>query len=186
MKACTKCGTTKPKTEFNKCAGQRDGLQSYCRVCSRAANAAWSASNPEKARARSARWYAANHEKAKAYSAKQYADNPDKAKAAAAAWQAANPESVRIKKQNRRAKKRAAGGKLSKGLTERLFVLQRGKCACGCKQPLGNDYHLDHRMPLALGGVNEDWNIQLLRGTCNMQKSAKHPVDFMQQRGFLI
>lgn len=70
-------------------------------------------------------------------------------------------------------------------IAERLFKLQRGKCAC-CKQPLGDDYHMDHIMPLSLGGSNTDDNIQLLRAKCNQQKSAKHPVDFMQQRGFLI
>jgi len=41
-------------------------------------------------------------------------------------------------------------------------------------------------MPLALGGANADDNIQLLRSTCNQQKHAKHPVDFMQQKGFLL
>lgn len=35
-------------------------------------------------------------------------------------------------------------------------------------------------------GTNTDDNIQLLRKLCNLQKSAKHPVDFMQQRGFLL
>lgn len=74
---------------------------------------------------------------------------------------------------------------MSSGLAIRLYKLQRGKCAC-CGLPLGDDYHLDHIMPLALGGTNTDDNIQLLRAKCNMQKSAKHPVDFMQQRGFLL
>ena len=46
--------------------------------------------------------------------------------------------------------------------------------------------HLDHIMPLALGGSNTDDNIQLLRARCNLQKRAKHPVDFMRERGYLI
>ena len=54
------------------------------------------------------------------------------------------------------------------------------------KKPLGNDYHLDHINPLALGGSKTDEKIQLLRATCNLQKNAKHPVDFMQSRGFLL
>jgi 5-methylcytosine-specific restriction endonuclease McrA len=81
--------------------------------------------------------------------------------------------------------KKETGGKLSSKLAARLFVLQKGKCAC-CLQPLGDDYHIDHIMPLALGGTNTDDNIQLLRAKCNLQKNAKHPVDFMQQRGFLL
>lgn len=101
-------------------------------------------------------------------------------------WAKRNPMALRLKQHKRRAMKAASGGDLSKGLAERLFKLQRGKCACGCGQPLGNDYHLDHRMPLALGGSNTDNNIQLLTATCNLKKGAKHPVDFMQSRGFLL
>lgn len=46
--------------------------------------------------------------------------------------------------------------------------------------------HLDHIVPVAMGGPNIDENIQLLRQRCNNQKHSKHPVDFMQQRGFLL
>lgn len=148
----------------------------------RAKDAAYCAANRERARARAAAWYAANPEKIAAYRAA----NRDKIRAANVAWNAANPLNRRINEQNRRARKRATGGKLSPGLAEKLFKLQRGKCACGCKQPLGTDYHLDHRMPLALGGEHADHNMQLLRATCNNQKYAKHPIDFMQQRGFLL
>jgi 5-methylcytosine-specific restriction endonuclease McrA len=45
---------------------------------------------------------------------------------------------------------------------------------------------MDHIIPLALGGANTDDNIQLLRATCNLQKHTKHPIDFMQQRGYLL
>lgn len=111
--------------------------------------------------------------------------NPERNRATAAAWRAANPELRSIWQQNRRAKKLASGGKLSKGLAEKLFKLQKGKCAC-CKQPLGDDFHLDHVMPLALGGTNTDDNMQLLRKECNLKKNKKHPIDFMQSRGFLL
>lgn len=151
-----------------------------------AATAKWAAANPEKVKAAYAKWRAANTDKRKALAIKWYAANLEKAKARAVAWNAAHPEIMRIHCHNRRARQRANGGVLSKGLAGKLFKLQRGKCACGCGQPLGTDYHLDHIMPVALGGTNTDDNIQLLTATCNMQKSAKHPVDFMQQRGFLL
>lgn len=229
-KFCKKCGETKPVSEFGKKAKMRDGLQSSCKVCTRAAEARLNAANPEKRRAicakyraahpdrraatfakwyaanreRSiaaaakwaaanrdkvnanlAKWHAANPEKKSEYHAKWYEENSDKAKARVAKWAAENPETVLIYSHNRRARKRANGGKLSKGLTEKLFKLQKGKCACGCKQSLGDDYHMDHIMPLVLGGANSDDNIQLLRAVCNMKKNAKDPIDFMQQRGFL-
>lgn len=148
--------------------------------------AKWRAANPERQKEYVAKWAAANPEKRRESYAKYRAANPDKVKAREAAWVAANPEARRVHRQNRRARKMDNGGKLSTDLAERLLKLQRGKCACGCKQSLGDDYHLDHILPLALGGTNTDDNIQLLRQRCNNQKSAKHPVDFMQSRGFLL
>ena len=142
---------------------------------------AWNAANREKVNARTAAWKLANPEKIKTY----VEANSEKLKAQSIAWRKANPDAVRIFYQNRRARKLENGGTLSKGLSAKLFKLQKGKCPC-CKQALGNDYHLDHIVPMALGGSNTDDNIQLLRATCNHQKHAKHPIDFMQQRGFLL
>ena len=46
--------------------------------------------------------------------------------------------------------------------------------------------HLDHKVPLAAGGANEFGNLQLLCPRCNLAKSARDPLDFMQSRGFLL
>ena len=130
----------------------------------------WQAENKERDMENKARWRAANKHRFSKY---------------AATWRAKNPEAARLFKQTRRARKRNSQGKLSKDLRKSLFSLQKGKCPC-CAQPLGDDYHLDHKMPLALGGSHTDNNMQLLRSLCNRQKHAKHPVDFMQERGFLL
>ena len=171
-----------------------------CKPCKRANGIAWRKADPAKVKAIKAAYYAANAEKVKAKSAAWAAANPDrlretkaayraanidKIKARNSAWSAANRDVGRAHKQNRRARKRANGGRLSAGLVGRLIKLQQGKCAC-CSQPLKVGFHLDHIMPLALGGTNTDDNMQLLNQRCNNQKHAKHPVDFMQQRGFLI
>lgn len=141
--------------------------------------------NREKILAYQADYYRANTEKVKERAAAWYANNPERVKAIMAAWRKANVAARRIIEHNREAQKRVNGGKLSSGLSERLFVLQKGRCAC-CGEPLGDNYHLDHIMPISLGGANEDWNIQLLRQRCNNQKRAKHPVEFMRQRGKLL
>lgn len=99
---------------------------------------------------------------------------------------AKNPETIRALEHSRRARERNARGSLSKDVAQRLMALQKGRCACGCREILGDNYHLDHIMPLALGGSNTDDNIQLLRASCNQHKSAKHPIEFMQSRGFLL
>lgn len=97
--------------------------------------------------------------------------------------QRATPENVK-KKIISKERRKMAVGKLSAGLSRKLWDLQRGLCPC-CEQELGK-FHMDHIMPISLGGTNTDDNIQLLRQTCNLQKGNKHPIDFMQERGFLL
>lgn len=166
----------------------------------RTAASEWRTANPEKVKASRAREKIANPDGTRIAAAKHYAKHPEKVNVAnkkwrdanknkvklmSAQWAAEHPEARRISGQNRRAKKRANGGVLSKGLATKLFALQKGKCPC-CGKPLGGNYHLDHKMPIALGGKNEDWNMQLLRQRCNQQKHVKDPINFMQSRGFLL
>lgn len=203
MKTCIKCG------------GIDFYSNGDCKDCARARAAAYRAKNPEKTIALVAKWRVENPEKVvegrkEHYKnnrasilksdAERYMNSPAAVKARTKEWRKANPvqvkeyyaewvknnpEKLRIIVQNRRARKLATGGKLSSGLAKKLIVMQKGKCAC-CGQPLGNDYHLDHIMPLALGGSHTDDNMQLLRKLCNLQKSRTHPVEFMQSRGFLL
>ena len=203
MKPCRKCGAV----DRNK--------RGDCIPCQVKHHAKWWKANSEKVKAYHAKYRAENSEKRKAYSAKWYRENPEKAKTSHAKWQTENPEKVkaanikwrkanpekiraacakyyaanpelwRIIKHNRRARKEANGGKLSNNLGEVLYAKQKGKCAC-CQEPLGDNYHLDHIQPLSRGGANEDWNIQLLKASCNRRKGAKDPVDYMQEKGFLI
>lgn len=76
-------------------------------------------------------------------------------------------------------------GRLPRGTVKRIGDAQRWLCVV-CKTDLKNGYHMDHIMPLEKGGSHEPKNIQLLCPSCNVRKSAKHPVDFMQERGFLL
>lgn len=151
----------------------------------RSAVARWAENNRDKARAATKRWSIANPEKIKTSMAKWKLENSDRIKANKAAWQTKNLEVGRIYSHNRRARVAKNGGTLSVGLADLLFKLQKGKCPC-CGLALGDNYHLDHKMPLALGGSNTDDNMQLLRSVCNLQKHTKHPVEFMQSKGFLL
>lgn len=93
-----------------------------------------------------------------------------------------NPEKVR--EFNRRRSGRKVG-RLQRGTVQRIGEAQRWRCAV-CKTPIKGKYHADHVMPLALGGQHEAGNIQLLCPSCNVRKAAKHPIAFMQERGFLL
>jgi len=200
MKTCSKCNQTQPFAYFHVNKTGRDGLKSTCKTCSNATSLAWRTKNSDRVaknkRAyqqtnrealakKSTQWRTENPERFLQQIAEWRAANPEKIKTANAEYRLNNPEARKAHHQNRRARKKLAGGKLSSGLVKKLFELQNGKCVC-CEQPLGKGYHLDHIMPLALGGLNTDDNMQLLKARCNMEKKAKHPVDFMRQRGYLL
>lgn len=113
-------------------------------------------------------------------------------RAAVKAYVKLNPEKRkqfrRQAKAIRRARKLGACGKLTPGILRKLFFLQRGRCVV-CRTKFGKEkgsYHLDHIMPLALGGSHTDENVQLLCPSCNIAKGAKHPTEFMQAQGFLL
>lgn len=98
-------------------------------------------------------------------------------------WAKANPDKKREHAARRAGRKL---GRLEQGSVTKIGRLQTWKCAC-CRVHLKRTgYHIDHIMPLALGGEHAAFNIQLLCPKCNLSKSAKHPVDFMRQRGYLL
>lgn len=111
--------------------------------------------------------------------------NREKHKAYCAAWTKANPLKNCLKEHRRRARKAKAGGSLSVDIVETLMKLQRGRCAC-CGKKLNGEYHIDHIVPLALGGENSDLNVQLLLPKCNWSKGAKDPITYMQKHGRLL
>lgn len=76
-------------------------------------------------------------------------------------------------------------GKIPSGTIARIAASQKWKCVA-CRASIKDKFHMDHIMPLSKGGEHKPYNIQLLCPTCNLSKSAKHPVDFMREKGFLL
>lgn len=147
----------------------------------------WIAANRDKARGYVAKWRAKNPAKRAAHNAAWRQKNQDKINATRAAWLEANPDARKIMAHNRRARKKANGGVLSGDLAEKLFKLQRGLCACGCGASLKKTgHHIDHRVPIFMGGPNTDENCQLLTPKCNLQKGAKCPIEWAQSKGLLL
>jgi 5-methylcytosine-specific restriction endonuclease McrA len=204
VKICKKCG----------CSFEgRNGL--VCKYCISEYNAKryaenpqvfkdrsrkWIKENPDKAAANRIAWKKANPERRKveykkyremhkkeinARSRERHARKKVEEKEYLKKWEKNNPNARRIIRQNREARKAKNGGRLSNGIAEKLIKLQRGKCAC-CSKMFNDGFQLDHILPIARGGRNEDSNIQLLCPFCNRKKHAKDPIEFMQSLGYLI
>ena len=72
------------------------------------------------------------------------------------------------------------GRRLSPDFEQRRLEYQNGCCHyCGCD--IRSKFEVDHWMPVALGGVHEEWNLVLACSCCNGAKSDRHPVDFEAQ-----
>lgn len=215
MKICSICQGVKPLACFSRRSASKDGLSPKCKECAKARDAAYYLKNPDKAKLKALKWKHENHEATlllrakyrakyretiaeknraryaadidaeRLRSAAYHAANPSKALERGRRWATDNPEAVRAMGQRRRAKVSGAHGTHTGQDIAKLMELQHGKCVA-CFVFLGKKYHVDHIVAIANGGGNGPANLQLLCPLCNRQKGAKHPEDFMRQKGFLL
>lgn len=167
-----------------------------CIECKNRENVKWAKENPEKAALIRKEWLNKNKEEnAKRYS-DWYAKNPDYHKGwrernrkavnlTASKYRAKNPKKVLALSALRRARKSGSSGKHTAADIEKILKSQKHKCA-NCLTSIKKSYHVDHIMPLALGGFNGPENLQCLCPTCNLKKHAKHPIDWAQENGRLL
>jgi 5-methylcytosine-specific restriction endonuclease McrA len=135
--------------------------------------------------AKNKRYHSENLEKIAERKSKNRSENPEKFAESYRRWAKANPIKVAVKARNRRAVIKMCGGTHTPSDIELLLNKQGKKCV-GCNADLRLGYHVDHIMPLALGGSNDRKNLQILCPKCNLKKQAKHPIDWARENGRLV
>lgn len=196
MKMCWKCNVVQGLEVFGKDSNRKDGKNPQCKSCVRASSAQYRALNPEKRKAtcsiyrekntekcrEAARsWYEADKDLARAKKRAYDARNNEQARARRAKWRSSNKEATALIK---RARTSAPGSHSGEDI-QRIRLLQRNRCA-HCAVSIVDLYHVDHIVPIKLGGSNDTHNIQLLCPPCNLSKGAKHPILFAQESGRLL
>lgn len=153
VKVCTKCGEALPATlvYFYSDVRGRFGLRATCINCFR-----------QTASHNSSRRYQNNRESAHQYARQLYKKHPDRAK-------------TRVHK--RRALLKKASGIFTASDVRLLLASQNGLC-WWCSAPVGDKYHVDHRIPVSRGGTNSPENLCISCAECNLKKGAKLPQEW--------
>lgn len=170
MKLCRSCGVSKGLDEYARDAARKDGHVAQCKACRAAVGAQRYAEKRDEILARRQPTRDANREAARAYTA---------------AWSKANPLKRAATRQAYRARKRGATGRHTDADIRILLDLQKGCCAM-CRTDIRKAFQIDHIQPLALGGSNDRFNLQLLCGSCNASKGSRDPLLVARRIGRLL
>lgn len=162
MKTCTKCKKTKALGEFYKQRAKKDGLQMYCKSCTKDVNKKYKeqyTATPE-GRAKFKEWMFTNKEHRQAYMSKWKKDNADR-------------------NRSYERKRRAMKVNLEENFTPEdekfIYMLFSDMCfKCNSIQELS----VDHHYPLSKGNKLELDNAVVLCKSCNSQKYKSRPEDF--------
>lgn len=197
MRRCTKCLQEFPETSefFHYSQTGKNHLRSWCKGCSSGYTIEYLSEHPTDKDAKSEydrQYYLEHREEVKDRARSYHQDHKEECNRRSRArhhahkeeanertrqWFLDHPEAKNAYEMNRRARKRNNGGTHTGEDRIAQFERQNGKCFY-CNKKMGDDWQIDHVMPLSLGGSNGPENLVATCKECNMSKKAKHPMDF--------
>ncbi len=200
-KPCTKCGQIKPLSEYHKHAKNRDGHAERCKPCRREDTKKYNDENAEQLRLRNRIYHHANKEARNAgrsarywsdpelgrqKSRESYAKNIEDNRQKSRDWRKRNPEQRRVQEHTRRARK---AGVYSEPYTDNDVLEMYGTNCHICLDPIDleaprwNIYpgwelglHIEHVIPIVMGGEDTLKNVKPSHGICNLQKPKRPTI----------
>lgn len=173
MTHCSKCEDDLPLEMFYL---KKDGsAHPWCKPCRKEARRAYYLKNREKAIATSRKWNVENRDR---YNANQRTYNERHSEVhveRVAQWRRENPENARRLRRTNDATRRARKASVYVENVDPVVVFVRDNGVCGIclKEVDVMDFHVDHIVPLALGGYHSYENVQTAHSKCNLAKGAK-------------
>ena len=181
-KICTKCGGSKPLTEFY---ARKDGRRrTECKKCVLVAVAAYATANPNAVRATAAKWYQANKTRKRAASAKWLQENKSLAKSTSAAWREKNKDLAKRQGATYRLLNRGKIAACNKARKARKlhatpawankFIIEEAYALAQLRtKVMGFKWHVDHIVPLKsplVCGLHTHDNLQVIPAVANLKK----------------
>jgi hypothetical protein len=204
-KQCSKCKEVKLLDMFYKQKGPKSGRTSHCKACKNdakdanfeavaAQKKAWyeankdvvlaeqkadRQANPDKYRVREAAKYVKHALRVKRYAAEYQRRKPEINRRAAKRYRSANPHLGRAKTAYRRAAKLQATPCWANSEFEQLYLVEVYHLA-QLRSQLGNEYHVDHIVPLIseyVCGLHCAANLRVIPAFDNLSKGNKYWPD---------
>jgi hypothetical protein len=173
MKHCPKCSQEKPFEAFYSSNRHKSGYAAWCKQCESERNRLKNLSNRASRLVKAKQWRDENKDK-QAVAIKNWREqNPEKLKATYKDWAQRNKDKVNAKWMKREASKKQ---RTPAWLTEDdMWMMEQAyEIAAKRKQMLGDDWHVDHIIPLqgkTVSGLHVPWNLQVIPAKLNWQKS---------------
>ena len=170
-KYCYACKQERPKTDFYKDKSRKDGLDSRCKPCHKK----YYEDNKDKLREYWKKRYEDNKDKLREYSKEYYEDNREYYKEYGKEYR----KNKRHLENARKAKRRAAKLEATPDwLTDEQLneIKNIYWLAQDLKKITGEDYHVDHIIPLQgeeVRGLHVPWNLQVLPADINLSKGNR-------------
>lgn len=150
MKTCSRCKQQKELTDFYTCSHTKNGYKCQCKECVKETVRNSSRKHSDKVLERNRKYRAKNPNKVQKWKAKD---------------REVNKSRILADNAGRRAKLKP---KLTSEIKQ-IYALRDFYTAMS----LGEVFHVDHKMPLSLGGLHKASNLQVIPAIDNLRKSNK-------------
>lgn len=168
MKQCSKCGQTKPHSEYHRDKRSKDGYVQRCKPCVQIKSKQWLENNRQRNIESCKARYLANPESYKKRSKEWAINNPDLKAQTNRLYQINNPHVYRATKQRRKIRK-AQNGEYAISNKEWIKLYSSACIYCGSNK----DIQADHVIPIARGGTHGIGNLVPACKTCNTSKRER-------------
>lgn len=171
MKKCPKCQIIKPKQDFYKDLGRKDGLQYSCKECKKYSRKDYYWRNPEFFKEKYKEYYKKTREYHRNRLSRFRQENP----LYEPLYRSLNRDKISAKDARRRAAKlKQCPAWLSSGM--KLEILGLYSKAQLLSTLTGVKHHVDHIIPLqgvSVRGLHVPWNLQIITKTENLKKGNR-------------